>query len=130
LCALLAADAGRRRDFLASGALKLIQRLDPTARAAAAAHGAAALREFVAANANAAGAPSADALFAPAYATTTLALVAAGTADADLEIQIAEINDLFPADVVAHCRPDYGLALLARANLESRVLAESIRQAS
>ena len=84
----------------------------------------------MAANANATGAPSADALFSPAFATTTLALVAAGTADTDLEIQVGEINDLFPADVVAHCRPDYGLALLARANVESRALAESIRQAS
>ena len=123
LAALLGTDAGRRRDFLASGALKLIQRADPAARAASATHGSAATREFVANSALASGATSVDAFFAPPFATTAFATVAAGAPDVDLEESVAVINDLFPADVVAHCRPDYGLNLLARAANDAKALA-------
>ena len=38
----------------------------------------------------------------------------------DVMEDVAAVNDLYPADVVAHCRPAYGLDLLARANADAR----------
>lgn len=123
VAALVRQDPGARRALLAGGGLKLIQRLDPTGRASVAVHGAAALRNYAAASASAAGLADAAALFSPAHADSCIAAVASGAVDPDLEDAVAAVNDAFPADVVAHCRPDYGLELVARA--QDVALAES-----
>ena len=107
-----------RKAFVASGALKLVQRLDPGARAAVAAHGAAALRTYT----QALG-PSA---FAAGCAGSAMAAVAVGGGDEELGDLVGSINALFPADVVAYCRPEYGLGLVAatRATLRGEEEAE------
>ncbi len=105
-----------RRAFLAAGSLKLVQRLDPAARAAVAAHGAAALRTFTAALGPAAFAQGGGG----GGAGSAMAAVAVGGGDEELADLVAAINALYPADVVAYCRPDYGLGLLERTRAAAR----------
>jgi hypothetical protein len=110
-----------RRAFLASGALKVVQRLDPTARAAIAAHGPAALRTYT--SALGAGA------FAPGAAGSAMAAVAVGGGDEELADLVAAINALYPPDVVAYCRPEYGLGLLDRTRAAVRAEEDAEKEA-
>jgi hypothetical protein len=111
-----------RRKFLDSGALKLVQRLDPGARAAVASHGAAALRTFTAAL-------GPGAFGGTGAAVSAMAAVAVGGGDEELGDLVAAINALYPADVVAYCRPDYGLSLLDRTRAAVRGEEEAEKEA-
>jgi hypothetical protein len=121
LLALCAGAAEARRAFLAAGGLKAIQGLDPRARAEVAAFGAVALRTYCAGLG-----PGA---FAPPAAASALSSVAVGGGDEELGDGVAAINALYPADVVAYCRPAYGLQLVAAAAGKARAVGEGERAA-
>ena len=117
------AEAGARKSFLGSGGLKALQLLDPGARRAVASHGSAALRELSRALLAAAG----SAGLQPASA---LAAVAAGSGDEELGELIEELNRLYPADVVAYCRPEFGLQLLEQSSSQAKLEAAKSRAAA
>ena len=117
LHAYCATGAEARKAFLGAGGLKAIQGLDPTARAELAEHGAVALRTYAASLG--AGA------FAPPASASALSSVAVGGGDEELGDCVAAINLLYPADVVAYCRPAYGLVLVGVAAGRARAQAEA-----
>ncbi len=119
LRALLGESSAARRGFLAGGGLKAIQGLDPRARAELAEHGPVALRTYC-------GGLGPGA-FAPPASASALSSVAVGGGDEELGDCVAGINGLYPADVVAYCRPAYGLQLAAGAAGRAAGVAEGER---
>ena len=119
LLGVVAGSGEARRAFLGAGGLKAIQGLDPAARAELAQHGAVALRTYC--SGLGAGA------FAHPAAASALSSVAVGGGDEELGDCVAAINALYPADVVAYCRPAYGLALVGAAAGRARGVAEAER---
>ena len=99
-----------------------MQNLDPRARAEVEAHGPVALRNHIAQNLG----PGA---FLPPASSGAMSSVAAGGGDEELGDAVAHINALYPADVVAYCRPAYGLQLVTAANARAKEVSEGERVA-
>jgi hypothetical protein len=55
--------------------------------------------------------------------------VAAGGGDEELGDAVSDINALYPADIVAYCRPAYGLQLVTAANARAKEVSEGERVA-
>ena len=119
LTAIVSASSEARRAFLSAGGLKAIQGLDPRARAELAAFGPVALRTYC--SSLGAGA------FAHPASASALSSVAVGGGDEELGDCVAGINVLYPADVVAYCRPAYGLQLVSAAAGRAQAVAEAER---
>ena len=91
---VLGGDGEARKMFLGCGGLKLVQNLDPRARAEVEAHGPVALRNHIAQNLG----PGA---FLPPASSGAMSSVAAGGGDEELGDAVSDINALYPADIVA-----------------------------
>jgi len=109
--------ATARGAFLNCGGLKLIQKLDPTARAEVASHGNLALRNYT----QSLG-PTA---FLLPCASGAMSSVAVGGGDEELGDLVGIINSRYPADVVAYSRPAYGLQLVTAANSRATAVLQA-----
>lgn len=104
LSSVLAKDVDQRKAFLASGGLKLVQTLEGTGVAPLPSHGAGAV----------------------GVSAQRAAAAAAAALDPEVVDLLEAINGVYPAEVVAYCRPDYMRSLAAK--IKTEVAAETTAQ--
>lgn len=107
LATVLRINTEARKLFVTSGGLKDLQALDPSTYRDLQQFGPVAVRNYVSGQGKT--------LPGHIFAASLLAQVSAGKGDHEIEELVSDVNSIYPADVVAFCRPDYALRVTMKA---------------